>query len=157
MLTHFKTDGKTSMVDVSDKQISHRTASAYCKIILGKAVIHAIQNNALIKGDAFNVAKIAGIMAAKKTAELIPMCHSLTLDMVDIEFTILDYDCVEVRSQVICHAKTGVEMEAIVAVSHAAITLYDMCKSLNKKIVIQDIHLESKTGGKSGDFLFKNE
>jgi len=153
-LSHFNSEGRAHMVDVSPKNESKRSAIAVGEIFLGKEVIVAIKSNQIIKGDALTTAKIAGIMAAKKTSDLIPMCHPLKLDFIDIRFEFLNDEKIGIESEVTCSEKTGVEMEAIVATTHAAITLYDMCKAMNKKIQIQNIHLKKKTGGVSGDFYF---
>jgi len=131
------------MVDVSAKKIVKRTASAYGKIILQKETIDLVKSNLLKKGDVLAVAKIAGIMAAKKTEELIPLCHCLNLEHVDINFKIAD-DGIEIVSRVVTSGKTGVEMEALTAVSISALTIYDMCKAVDKKMRIENVHLIEK-------------
>ena len=142
-LTHVNSAGNAFMVDVSSKKIVKRTASAYGKIILQKETINLVKSNLLKKGDVLAVAKIAGIMAAKKTEELIPLCHCLNLEHVDINFNIVD-DGIEIISQVITSGKTGVEMEALTAVSVSALTVYDMCKAVDKKMTIENIYLVEK-------------
>ncbi len=142
-LTHINSAGNAYMVDVSSKKIVRRTASAYGKIILQKETLDIVKSNLLKKGDVLAVAKIAGIMAAKKTQELIPLCHCLNLEHVDINFNILD-DGIEIISQVITSGKTGVEMEALTAVSVSALTVYDMCKAVDKTMKIENIYLVEK-------------
>jgi len=142
-LTHINSSGRAFMVDVSFKDIVRRTASAYGKIILQKETINLVKSNLLKKGDVLAVAKIAGIMAGKKTEELIPLCHCLNLEHLDINFNILD-DGIEIISQVVTTGKTGVEMEALTAVSVAALTIYDMCKAVDKTMRIENIYLIGK-------------
>ena len=142
-LTHINSSGNAFMVDVSSKKIVRRTASAYGKILLQKETIALVKSNLLKKGDVLAVAKIAGIMAAKKTEELIPLCHCLNLEHVDINFNVVD-DGIEIISQVITSGKTGVEMEALAAVSVAALTVYDMCKAVDKKMKIENVYLVEK-------------
>jgi cyclic pyranopterin monophosphate synthase len=142
-LTHVNSAGNAFMVDVSAKTIVRRTASAYGKIVLQKETINLVKSNLLKKGDVLAVAKIAGIMAAKKTEELIPLCHCLNLEHVDINFNIVD-DGIEIISQVITTGKTGVEMEALTAVAVCALTVYDMCKAVDKTMKIEKIYLMEK-------------
>ncbi|PKN66427.1 MAG: cyclic pyranopterin monophosphate synthase MoaC [Chloroflexi bacterium HGW-Chloroflexi-5] len=142
-LTHVNKEGNAFMVDVSAKKIVKRTASASGKIMLQKKTLELVQSNLLKKGDVLAVAKIAGIMAAKKTEELIPLCHCLNLEHVDINFNIAA-DGIEIISKVITSGKTGVEMEALTAVSVAALTVYDMCKAVDKKMKIENIYLVDK-------------
>ena len=142
-LTHVNSAGNAFMVDVSAKKIVKRTATAFGKIILQKATLDIVKSNLMKKGDVLAVAKIAGIMAAKKTQELIPLCHCLNLEHVDINFNIVD-DGIEITSQVITSGKTGVEMEALAAVSVAALTVYDMCKAVDKTMKIENIYLVAK-------------
>ncbi|MGV8059160.1 MAG: cyclic pyranopterin monophosphate synthase MoaC [Smithellaceae bacterium] len=142
-LTHVNSAGNAFMVDVSVKKIVKRTASAYGKIILQKATVDLVKSNLLKKGDVLAVAKIAGIMAAKKTQELIPLCHCLNLEHVDLSFNIVT-DGIEIISKVITSGKTGVEMEALTAVSVAALTVYDMCKAVDKTMKIEEIYLVEK-------------
>lgn len=142
-LTHINTSGKATMVDVSDKPIIKRTAIAYGKIKLQKKTLELLNSNLLKKGDALSVSKIAGILAAKKTPDLIPLCHPIMLDNIDLGFNIVD-DGIEIKSYVIVAAKTGVEMEALTAVSIAALNIYDMCKAVDKDMTIENIHLVEK-------------
>ena len=156
-LTHFDKDGKAVMVDVSDKKITAREAIASGRIIVNEAVYEAIERGTVAKGDVLGVARIAGIMAAKKTSEIIPLCHPLPLTKCGIEFKMLpEKSAVEAIATVKTNAVTGVEMEALHAVSVALLTIYDMCKALDKRMEISDIRLDRKTGGKSGDFQNKN-
>jgi cyclic pyranopterin monophosphate synthase len=148
-LSHFDEAGKANMVDVSAKQSIRRTATASAFVELSAAVLKALPRNP--KGDPLEVARFAGIQAAKRTAELIPMCHPLALSHVDVQAEIVD-DGVRITTTVATTGPTGVEMEALTAASVAALTVYDMTKALDKRIVIRCVQLESKTGGKSGDF-----
>jgi cyclic pyranopterin phosphate synthase len=148
--SHLDSDGKARMVDVSKKVPTIRTAEAEGYITLDENIITKIKENGVKKGDVFSVAKIAGINAAKKTWELIPLCHQLALTGIDIGFTILDDENkVRVNSKVKTNYSTGVEMEALTAVSTSILTIYDMCKALSKSMQIGPIYLLSKTGGKS--------
>ena len=140
------------MVDTSDKAATTRFASASARVLMSKSTVKAVTDHQTPKGDPLEAARLAGIMAAKRTAELIPLCHPLPLTHVDVQAKIEDYG-VYLESKVSTHAQTGVEMEALTAVSVAALTIYDMCKALDKGIVISDVRLERKTGGKSGDFI----
>jgi cyclic pyranopterin phosphate synthase len=148
-LSHFDEAGKATMVDVSAKQSTRRTATASAFVELSAALIAALPSNP--KGNPLEVARFAGIQAAKRTAELIPMCHPLALSHVDVQAEIVD-DGVRITATVATTGPTGVEMEALTAASVAALTVYDMTKALDKRIVIRSVQLESKTGGKSGDF-----
>jgi molybdenum cofactor biosynthesis protein MoaC len=153
-LSHIDESGKANMVDVSQKVESFRTAEAYAEVSLSAEAYLAIKNNSVEKGDVLAVAKIAGIQAAKKTSELIPLCHNIFISKVDISFDFADEkNQIKINSLAKTEAKTGIEMEALVAASIAAITIYDMCKAIDKSIVISNIMLISKTGGKSGDFI----
>jgi len=152
-LTHTNKNGKANMVDVSDKEISIRTAEAYSEVKISDEVLKAIKENNLIKGDVFTVAKIAGIQAAKKTAELIPLCHNIFITKIDVELQLNEnIKRVEIKSFAKTDSKTGIEMEALTAASVAALTVYDMCKAIDKSMVISEIKLISKTGGKSGTY-----
>jgi cyclic pyranopterin monophosphate synthase len=152
-LTHVDKDGNARMVDVSDKEITHREAVAAGKIYLKPETILMILNGNIPKGDVFAVARVAGIMAAKRTQELIPMCHNILLDAVAMDFEHeLELGAISIKATVKCTWKTGVEMEALTAVSIAALTIYDMCKAVDKGMRIGDITLIGKTGGKSGGF-----
>ncbi len=153
-LTHLSKDGKANMVDVGAKEITSRTAVASGKVILGPKVFKAIMDSELKKGNALDVARIAGIMAAKQTASLIPLCHNIPLSKVSIDFRMdAGSKCLDIIGTVSTVGKTGVEMEALTAVAVSALTVYDMCKALSHDIVIQDIRLERKTGGKSGEYV----
>ncbi len=148
-LSHYDKSGRARMVDVSDKQKTHREAEASAVVAMKPAVIRALANNP--KGDPLEVARVAGIMAAKRTSELIPMCHPLPLSVVDVTAEVCQ-NGVAIASRVATTAVTGVEMEALVAASVAALTIYDMCKALDKGIAIREVVLEKKKGGKSGDY-----
>ena len=139
------------MVDTSDKATTTRNAVASARVLMSRETVNAVQKHRTPKGDPLEAARLAGIMAAKRTAELIPLCHPLPLPHVDVQATIEDYGvCLE--SSVSTNAQTGVEMEALTAVAVAALTIYDMCKAVDKGIIISDVRLERKTGGKSGDY-----
>lgn len=148
-LSHYDAAGNARMVDVGAKQETRRTAKAHAFVKMSREVLAALPNNP--KGDPLAVAKVAGILAAKRTSDLIPMCHSLPLSYADVETTI-EADGIRVIATATTSAQTGVEMEALTAASIAALTIYDMTKALDKRIEIQDIYLLEKTGGKSGDF-----
>ena len=150
-LTHLDSLGRAQMVDVSDKSETVRRAVARGRVLLAAATVHLLRDNAIPKGDALAVARIAGIMAAKRTSELIPLCHPLPVTKVMVNLEITD-EGVEIEAEVRVTGRTGVEMEALTAVSVAALTLYDMVKAVDKGAVITDIRLEEKSGGKSGDF-----
>lgn len=152
-LTHFNEEGRAHMVDVSDKNVTKRVATAYAKILMEPGTLHLIREGKMKKGDVLAVAQVAGIMAAKKTSDIIPMCHPLPLSKVNISFQEAGEGALEVRATVATTYVTGVEMEALTAVSAAALTVYDMCKAVDKAMTITDICLLEKTGGKSGDFL----
>jgi cyclic pyranopterin monophosphate synthase len=150
-LTHLDETGAAAMVDISAKAATVREAMAEGRISMSAHALTAIQEGAVKKGDVLAVARVAGIMAAKKTSDLIPLCHSLALSKVTIDFTYEDA-AIRVTSMARLSGQTGVEMEALTAVSVALLTLYDMAKALDKSMVISDIRLLSKTGGKSGDW-----
>ncbi|XWS32037.1 hypothetical protein CRYUN_Cryun23aG0126600 [Craigia yunnanensis] len=150
-LTHVGSAGKAQMVDVSPKESSSRTATASCKVVLGKKVFNLVLANQMAKGDVLSVAKIAGINGAKHTSTLIPLCHNITLTHVRVDLRLNSEDfSVEIEGEAASTGKTGVEMEAMTAVSVAGLTVYDMCKAASKDIQITDVRLERKTGGKSG-------
>ena len=149
-LSHYDGVGRAKMVDVSPKAPSRREAEASAFVVLKAAVLRALPKNP--KGDPLEVARLAGIMAAKRTSELIPMCHPLPLAHVDVEIRLCE-NGVAITSKVTTTAATGVEMEALTAASVAALTVYDMCKALDKGIEIREIVLQRKTGGKSGDYI----
>ena len=153
-LTHFDEQGASRMVDISDKEVTDRIAIAHAKITMKSETFRLIMDKRIQKGDVFEVARVAGIMAAKQTFTLIPMCHPINLTSVKIDYTNNSVDTIDVLSEVRVTGKTGVEMEAITAASVCAITIYDMCKSVDKGMVISDIHLVKKSGGKSGTFVF---
>ncbi len=150
--SHLDPDGKAHMVDISEKQDSKRTAKARATISMAKETIVALQQGDLPKGDVFAVARVAGIQAAKRTGDIIPLCHPLMLSSVKVEFEIID-DKVEIEAEVTTVGRTGVEMEALTACSVSALTIYDMCKSMDKRMEITDLALLQKTGGSSGDFI----
>lgn len=151
-LTHFDHQGASRMVDVGTKIITERRASASGKVRFSPGTLEKILEKGFAKGDVLEVARLAGIQAAKKTWELIPLCHLLPLDGVSLRFNPCPPDILEIISEVRCHGKTGVEMEALVAVSVAALTIYDMVKAVDKVMVIDQVRLEEKTGGRSGAF-----
>ncbi|MEX0747817.1 MAG: cyclic pyranopterin monophosphate synthase MoaC [Rhodothermales bacterium] len=152
-LTHLNPKGGVQMVDVGEKPDTVRTALATGRVLVGKEVFLAIHDRTVRKGDVLPIAQIAGIMGAKQTSKLIPLCHDLHLKGVDVELTLLEEDyAVEIRAYAKSIGQTGVEMEALTAVSISALTVYDMCKSISKSIRITDIHLIAKTGGMGGDY-----
>ena len=148
-LSHIDDEGRVRMVDTSDKATTTRHAVASARVLMSEETVSAVRQHRTPKGDPLEAARLAGIMAAKRTAELIPLCHPLPLTHVDIKATIEDFG-VYLESSVSTNAQTGVEMEALTAVSVAALTIYDMCKALDKGMTISDVRLERKTGGKSG-------
>lgn len=152
--THFNTEGHAKMVDVTDKESTLRQAIAEGSIYMDEETIKAIVEGKIKKGDVLSVAQVAGIMAAKKTSDVIPMCHPLMLTGVDISFEVKKTEII-IRSIVKCKGETGVEMEALTAVSVAALTIYDMCKALQKDMTIGEIKLIQKSGGESGDYKRK--
>ena len=153
-ITHVDNKGKAMMVDVSNKEINLRTSSASAEVILSKDAFLAVKNNSVMKGDVLSVARIAGIQAAKRTSELIPLCHNIFISSVSIEFKLSeDNNSIRIISEAKTNSVTGIEMEALTAVSIASLTIYDMCKAIDKSIKIKNIHLLSKTGGKSGGYL----
>jgi len=151
-LSHIDDEGRVKMVDTSDKVATTRHAVASARVLMSPETVKAVQDHRTPKGDPLEAARLAGIMAAKRTAELIPLCHPLPLTHVDVQTQIEDYG-IRLESSVSTNAQTGVEMEALTAVSVAALTIYDMCKALDKGITISDVRLERKTGGKSGDYI----
>ena len=150
-LSHVDEEGRVRMVDTGNKEITSRRAAASARVLMNPETVLALREHRTPKGDPLEAARLAGIMAAKKTADLIPLCHPLPLTNVDIQAS-LEETGVSIRAEVSTNAQTGVEMEALTAVSVAALTIYDMCKALEKGMVITQIRLESKTGGKSGDY-----
>ena len=150
-LSHFDENGKIKMVDVSEKQATTRRAVASAKVLLLKETLEVLQSNENPKGNPLEIARIAGIMAAKQTANLIPLCHQINLSKVDLKAELKDFG-VYLEAEAKTNAETGVEMEALTAVSVAALTIYDMCKAVQRDIEITEIKLDSKTGGRS-DFV----
>lgn len=151
-LTHFDDTGASRMVDVGGKAETTRTAVASALVRMLPATLALIRNKEMAKGDVLEVARLAGIMAAKKTADLIPLCHPLPLTSVEIAFEFVTESTLRVKATAKVFARTGVEMEALTAVSVAALTVYDMAKAVDRGMTIEQIRLETKTGGKSGDF-----
>lgn len=155
-LSHVNPRGQAAMVDVGEKETTRREAIARAQITMQSETIDLLVRKALPKGDALEIARFAGILAAKKTGELIPLCHPLGLDYVDVQI-ISGSDHLELEATARCTGKTGVEMEALTAVSIAALTLYDMCKAVDKTMVIGEIRLVKKSGGRSGEYLRPGE
>ncbi len=153
--SHFNEDGRAKMVDVGGKDVTARKAVAVGRVLVNEECFKLIKTGGLKKGDVLGTAQIAGIMGAKKTSEIIPMCHPIMINGANIRFHLNEEDlAVEIESEVKCSGVTGVEMEALTAVSIAALTVYDMCKAVQKDMVIDKIHLVTKSGGKSGDFVW---
>ena len=152
--THFNEQGRAKMVDVGEKHISRRTAVAAARVLVNEETFRLIRSGGMKKGDVLTVAQIAGVMGAKRTPDLIPMCHPILMDGIDLDLSLDEYrKSVEIRATVRCDGRTGVEMEALTAVSTAALTVYDMCKAVQKDMVITDIRLVQKTGGVHGDYF----
>lgn len=155
-LSHVDSIGKAKMVDISLKEDTKRTAVASCRVLLGQLAFDLVAANQIAKGDVLNVAKIAGIQAAKQTSSLIPLCHNISLSHVDVNLALNEKDfSVEIAGEAATTGKTGVEMEAMTAVAVAGLTVYDMCKAVTKDIRITDVRLERKIGGKSGSWSRK--
>ena len=154
--THFNAQGRARMVNVGDKAPSHRTATAGARVLVSRETFALIQSGGMKKGDVLTVAQIAGVMGAKRTPELIPMCHPLLTQNCTVNFALEEKPSPRViaRCTVKLEGKTGVEMEALTGISVALLTVYDMCKALDKRMIMTDVHLEEKTGGKSGEFHF---
>ena len=150
-LSHVDKHGRVRMVDTGNKEISSRRAVASARVLMKRETVLALREHRTPKGDPLEAARLAGIMAAKRTADLIPLCHPLPLTHIDVE-AMLEDDGVTLKAEVSTNAQTGVEMEALTAVSVAALTVYDMCKALEKGMTITDVRLEHKSGGKSGDY-----
>ena len=151
--THFNEQGRAKMVDVGEKPPTRRTAVAGARVLVSPETFALIRSGGMKKGDVLTVAQIAGVMGAKRTPELIPMCHPILVDGIDLDLSLDEERCsVEIRATVSCDGRTGVEMEALTAASVAALTVYDMCKAVQKDMVITDIRLIDKTGGVHGDF-----
>lgn len=153
--THFNEEGRAKMVDVTEKPATHRTAIAGGKVKMNAETLKLVRTGGIKKGDVLSAAQIGGIMAAKRTFEIIPMCHPITLTGLDIRFSFED-DGISILAKAKCKGETGVEMEALTAVSSAALTIYDMCKAVQRDMEITDIRLLKKTGGKSGTFERKD-
>jgi len=154
-LTHVNSKGKARMVDVSQKADTEREAVARGKVMMKPTTLELIKTAGFEKGDVLTIARVAGIMAAKKTPDLIPLCHPVLINSIAIEFHLAGDDSIEIIGRVKSTGKTGVEMEALVAVSVSALTIYDMCKSVDREMTIAEIYLESKKGGKSGTYQRK--
>ncbi len=152
-LSHFDKDGKAQMVDVGGKPISCRSAMASARIQMEPETLLRIRDSRIQKGDVLAVARIAGITASKKTADLIPLCHTLPLDSASIEFQFPDESHLLILATVQSTGRTGVEMEALTSATVTALTVYDMCKSVDRAMVIENVQLDKKSGGKSGDFV----
>ena len=156
--THFNDQGRAKMVDVGEKNITRRTATAMARVLVNENTFALIESGGMKKGDVLTVAQIAGVMGAKHTPDLIPMCHPILMDGIDLKLSLCrERLSVEIRATVSCDGRTGVEMEALTAVSTAALTVYDMCKAVQKDMVISDICLLEKTGGVHGDFHRKDD
>ncbi|MBL6679232.1 MAG: cyclic pyranopterin monophosphate synthase MoaC [Candidatus Puniceispirillales bacterium] len=152
-LTHFDKDGNPSMVDINSKDMTVRVAIAFGKITMQPETLKKILDIKIKKGDVLTIAKIAGIMAAKKTEQLIPLCHSIPLSYVNVDLQPdIKNSCINIKAEASLVGKTGVEMEALTAVSIASLTIYDMCKSIDREMVITNVKLLHKSGGKSGEF-----
>ncbi len=152
-LSHINSAGEANMVDVSGKQTTQRRALARATVRMQPATLQAIENNQLKKGEVLAVARVAGIQAAKRCSDLIPLCHPLAINKVQVDFTVLNDQELQIQAECRVSGLTGVEMEALTAVSIAALTIYDMCKAIDKGMVIGDICLLEKQGGKSGDWV----
>jgi cyclic pyranopterin monophosphate synthase len=156
-LTHFDESGASRMVDVGGKPETHRTAKASAVVRMQPATLALIRDKSVAKGDVLEVARLAGIMAAKKTADLIPLCHPLPLTSITLEFAFEGDSAVRIEATARVFGRTGVEMEALTAVSVAALTVYDMCKAADRSMTVERVRLEEKSGGKSGDFRRADE
>jgi cyclic pyranopterin monophosphate synthase len=151
-LSHFDDTGGSRMVDVGGKTVTARCARAIGYVTLSPETVALVRDKQMAKGDVLEVARLAGIMASKRTAELVPLCHPLPIERVELNLEVIDERTIRIEAVVAVHARTGVEMEALTAVSVAALTVYDMCKSSDRGILIGPIGLVEKSGGKSGDF-----
>ena len=154
-LTHVNSKGEARMVDITQKGVTEREAIAKGKVTMKPATLELIKSAGFEKGDVLSVARVAGIMAAKKTPHLIPLCHPILINNITIEFDLVGDDSIEITATVKSTGKTGVEMEVLVAASVSALTIYDMCKSADRAMTITEIYLESKKGGKSGAYRRK--
>ena len=156
--THFNEQGRAKMVDVGEKPISQRVAVAGARVLVNENTFNLIKSGGMKKGDVLTVAQIAGVMGAKRTPDIIPMCHPILMDGINLDLSLDEARLsVEIKAEVRCDGRTGVEMEALSAVSIAALTVYDMCKAVQKDMVISDIRLISKTGGVHGDYYREEE
>lgn len=156
--THFNEQGRAKMVDVGEKPPTRRSATAAGRVLVNEETLRLIKSGGMKKGDVLTVAQVAGVMGAKRTPELIPMCHPILIDGIDLRLSLNeDRLSVEIEATVSCDGRTGVEMEALTAVSAAALTVYDMCKAVQKDMVIEDIRLIRKSGGVHGDFEREEE
>jgi cyclic pyranopterin phosphate synthase len=152
-LSHFDAQGASRMVDVGQKEVTVRRARASGRVRLQAATLELIRQGKADKGDVLEVARLAAIMASKRTAELIPLCHPVPLDVVQVSFLFPNDSTIAIEAEAAATGRTGVEMEALVAVSAAALTIYDMCKSVDRAMVVEQIRLEEKSGGQSGHFV----
>lgn len=156
--THFNEQGRAKMVDVGEKPLTQRVAVAAGRVLVNPETFRLIRSGGMKKGDVLTVAQIAGVMGAKRTPDLIPMCHPILMDGIDLHLTLDETRLsVEIQASVSCDGRTGVEMEALTAVTTAALTVYDMCKAVQKDMVISDIRLLRKTGGVHGDYHRKED
>ncbi|MPY68467.1 MAG: cyclic pyranopterin monophosphate synthase MoaC [Alphaproteobacteria bacterium] len=152
-LSHIDADGKAVMVDVSDKDVTERTASAAGSVLMAAETMRLVQEGGMKKGDVLSVARLAGIMGAKKTPELIPLCHPLALNAIDVDLVLdPERNAIDITATCRVAGRTGVEMEALTAVAVAALTIYDMCKAVDRGMRLTDIRLVRKSGGRSGDY-----
>jgi cyclic pyranopterin phosphate synthase len=155
--THFDEEGASRMVDVSGKEVTTRTARASGRVRMAAETVQLIQQQRLSKGDVLEVARLAGIMAAKQTGGLIPLCHPLVLDAVHVAFAFTGETTLAIEATVVATGRTGVEMEALTAVAVAALTVYDMCKAVDRWMTIEQVRLEEKSGGRSGHLIRAEE
>lgn len=156
-LSHLNEKGEASMVDIGEKKSTARFASAQAVVKMKPETLKLIVSNGLPKGDVLSTARLAGIMAAKKTSEIIPLCHNIPIDKVEVDFRVVEPDTLVIIAGASCIYKTGIEMEAMTAVSIAALTVYDMCKAVDREMTVSEIKLLTKSGGKSGDFTAQGE
>ena len=155
--THFNEDGRAKMVDVDEKPVTTRTAIATARVLVNEQTFSLIKSGGIKKGDVLTVAQVAGIMGAKRTPDIIPMCHPIAIGGINLNLSLNEQRCsVEIEATVSCDGRTGVEMEALSAVSIAALTVYDLCKAVQKDMVISDVRLRSKTGGVHGNYKWEN-
>ncbi len=156
--THFNEEGRAKMVDVGEKPETRRTAVAAARVLVNRETFELIRTGGMKKGDVLTVAQVAGVMGAKRTPDIIPMCHPIMIDGIDLSLHLDETCCsVEIEARVSCAGRTGVEMEALTAASTAALTVYDMCKAVQKDMIITDLRLLSKSGGVHGNFQRREE